>query len=199
MRLFAVGEAGEIAPLHLRLAQGRFARGDGLDGLGELFRGLRGKNIAHAGHIVHAFADPAQCAGLMTAAVADDDLDFTCLFGNSAHHAVGSFFQTKETVSRLLAGRPFDAVLSADDSLAIGAAKALREAGRDPVPMIGFNNTVLGRCATPELSSFDIDMKQLCRLTVRTLLDVLQGQTAPSCLKLEGKLVERASLLDFES
>ena len=110
-----------------------------------------------------------------------------------------SFFQTKETVSRLLAGRPFDAVLSADDSLAIGAAKALREAGRDPVPMIGFNNTVLGRCATPELSSFDIDMKQLCRLTVRTLLDVLQGQTAPSCLKLEGKLVERASLLDFES
>lgn len=109
-----------------------------------------------------------------------------------------SLDKARETVGQLLQdGCLFDAVLSADDSMAVGAAKALRDAGREPVPMIGFNNTVLGRCATPELSSFDINMNQLCRLTVKMILDVLAGEPAPSCLRLEGSLVERASLLDF--
>ena len=109
-----------------------------------------------------------------------------------------SFYQTVETVRSMLEDTAFDAVLTADDSLAVGAAKALAEAGRDPVPMIGFNNTILSRCATPELSSVDNRMKQQCELTVQTMLNVLKGKRSSPCITLDALLVERASLTQFQ-
>lgn len=109
-----------------------------------------------------------------------------------------SFYQTVKTVRSLLIDSDFDAVLTADDSLAVGAAKALAEAGRKAVPMIGFNNTILSRCATPELSSVDNRMKQQCELTVQTLLSVLKGKRSSPCITLDALLVERASLTQFE-
>lgn len=112
--------------------------------------------------------------------------------------SASSFYQTVGIVRSLLEGSGFDAVLAADDSLAIGAAKALAEAGRSPVPMIGFNNTILSRCATPELSSVDNRMKQQCELTVQTLLSVLKGKRSSPCITLDALLVERASLTQFQ-
>lgn len=108
-----------------------------------------------------------------------------------------SFDPTVETVCSMLADSAFDAVLTADDSLAVGAAKALAECGRAPVPMIGFNNTILSRCATPELSSVDNRMQQQCELTVQTLLSVLKGRRSSPCITLDALLVERASLTQF--
>lgn len=109
-----------------------------------------------------------------------------------------SFYQTVDTVRGMLKDNTFDAVLTADDSLAVGAAKALAEAGREPVPMIGFNNTILSRCATPEVSSVDNRMKQQCELTVQTLLNVLKGKRSSPCITLDALLVKRASLEAFE-
>jgi len=111
--------------------------------------------------------------------------------------STSSFYQTVETVRGMLEESDFDAVLTADDSLAIGAAKALAEAGRDPVPIIGFNNTILSRCATPELSSVDNRMKQQCELTVQTMLSVFKGKRCSPCITLDALLVERASLTQF--
>lgn len=110
-----------------------------------------------------------------------------------------SFGQTVETVRQLLDQVSFNAVLSADDSLAIGAAKALQSAGLPPIPMIGFNNTILSRCATPELASVDNRMQQQCELTVRTLLDVMDGKHPSPCLTLDAQLVERTSLTAFSA
>lgn len=102
-----------------------------------------------------------------------------------------SYPRTIEVVSELLDRTPFDAILTADDSLAIGAAKALAAAGRPPVPMIGFNNTILSRCVTPELSSIDNRIKQQCLLTVQTLLSVLRGEPAAACVTLDAELIRR--------
>ena len=98
-----------------------------------------------------------------------------------------SFYQTVDTVRGMLKDNTFDAVLTADDSLAVGAAKALAEAGREPVPMIGFNNTILSRCATPEVSSVDNRIKQQCELTVQTLLNVLKGKRSSPCITLDAR------------
>lgn len=108
-----------------------------------------------------------------------------------------SFYEAARQVRALKEIGDIEAVLTADDSIAVGAAKALREAGLPPVPMIGFNDTILSRCAEPELSSVDIRMKQQCVLTVETLLDVLNGRETASCVKLDAALAERASLTDF--
>ncbi|MEA4928934.1 MAG: LacI family DNA-binding transcriptional regulator [Candidatus Limiplasma sp.] len=105
-----------------------------------------------------------------------------------------SFYQTVDTVRAMLAHTGFDAVFSADDSLAVGAAKALREANRPSVPTIGFNNTILSRCATPELSSIDNCMKQQCALTVQTLLSVLQKKKTSPCIALDARLICRGDL-----
>ncbi|MDD3213110.1 MAG: LacI family DNA-binding transcriptional regulator [Eubacteriales bacterium] len=105
-----------------------------------------------------------------------------------------SFYQTVDTVREMMGRIGFDAVLSADDSLTVGAAKALQEANRPPVPMIGFNNTILSRCATPELSSIDNCMKQQCSLTVQTLLSVLQGKKTSPCIALDARLIWRGEL-----
>ena len=105
-----------------------------------------------------------------------------------------SFYRTVDTVREMLSHTGFDAVFSADDSLAVGAAKALQAAGRPPVPMIGFNNTVLSRCATPELSSIDNCMKQQCELTVQTLLAVLEKKKTSPCIALDARLICRGEL-----
>ncbi|WP_367925737.1 LacI family DNA-binding transcriptional regulator [uncultured Ruthenibacterium sp.] len=107
---------------------------------------------------------------------------------------LSSFYKTLDTVRDMIGQVEFDAILTADDSLAIGAVKALGEAGRRDVPAVGFNNTILSRCATPELSSVDNRMKQQCALTVQTLLSVLQGEKAPACVTLDAQLIERGPL-----
>jgi LacI family transcriptional regulator/LacI family asc operon transcriptional repressor len=99
-----------------------------------------------------------------------------------------------KTVQQLLTRTDFDAVFAADDSLAIGAGKAIVAEGRPPVPLVGFNNTVLSRCVTPELSSVDNRMKQQCSLTVQTLLSVMNGDHPSSCVTIDACIVEREGL-----
>jgi len=110
---------------------------------------------------------------------------------------VSSFYKTVDTVQEMLQTNDFDAVLTADDSLAVGAAKALCAANRPQVPIVGFNNTILSRCATPELSSVDNRIKQQCELTVQTMLRVLDGKSSSPCITLDALLQERASLTNF--
>ncbi len=110
-----------------------------------------------------------------------------------------SFFQAVEIVRELLNETDFDAVMAADDSLAIGASKALQEAGKTRVPMIGFNNTILSSCVTPTLSSLDNQMKQQCVFTVQGIKSLLDGQAISPCIRLDAVLIERASLLDFRN
>ena len=105
-----------------------------------------------------------------------------------------SYYKVIAIVQEMLSSTVFDAVFSADDSLAIGAAKALNNKGCPPMPMIGFNNTILGLCASPELSTVDNCMVQQCDLTVKTLLNVLHGTPPSSCITLDAKLIFRGNL-----
>lgn len=104
-----------------------------------------------------------------------------------------------EKISSMLDQLSFDAVLAADDILAIAAQKALERSGFPPVPMVGFNNSTLAISATPELSSVDIRLSDQCNMIATNLLKVLSGEKPSSSIILNTQLYKRESLLKFFS
>ncbi len=98
-----------------------------------------------------------------------------------------------ECVKRLLVrGVSFDAVIGADDLLALGAQKSLHRIGLK-IPVIGFHNSVLARVSTPELSSVDVDVTTLCETALARLRAVLAKETVPAHTTVPTALAERDS------
>ena len=95
-----------------------------------------------------------------------------------------------EAANKLFETHEADAILASEDVLAVGAYKAMAARGRS-VPTIGFNNSILARCATPSLSSVDNMLDSLCTLVVTQLVDVLGGKEVPRKISLACRLVER--------
>ncbi len=84
----------------------------------------------------------------------------------------------------------FDAVIATADAIALGTQKALQRIGLT-MPIIGFHNSLAARCSTPELTSVDTRVEELCTATVEVLQTVLAGQPANSKTMLPTRLVER--------
>ena len=81
------------------------------------------------------------------------------------------------------AGARFDAVLAADDRLAVGAAKFAKLRGlRIPqdLSIIGCNNSPIARYCDPELTSIDNRLGDLCAACVDGLMAVLEGKPCPA-------------------
>lgn len=93
-------------------------------------------------------------------------------------------------------GLRFDAVIAAEDSLALGAVKYASKAGikiPDELSVIGFNNSLLTVCCEPELTSIDNRLELLCRQLVRNLVEVLSGNEIPQKTIYSGELVLRGT------
>lgn len=98
-----------------------------------------------------------------------------------------------DCVKRLLVqGVSFDAVIGATDLLALAAQKALQRIGLT-IPVIGFNNSWLSRCSSPELTSVDNELAQMCAVGLDVLEAVLAGREASPHTVLSARLVERDS------
>lgn len=96
-------------------------------------------------------------------------------------------------IKRLLVqGVTFDAVIGTEDILALGAQKALQRIGLT-MPVIGFNNSQLARCCSPELTSIDNNLEELCAKALTMLGALLQKEEAPTHTVISAKLVERDS------
>lgn len=91
-------------------------------------------------------------------------------------------------------GLEFDAVLTSTDALAAGAVKFALEANlRIPqeLSIIGYNNSILSRCTTPELTSIDSKVEALCTTTINTLMGVFSGGNVPSRTTIAADLIKR--------
>ncbi|MBQ4612844.1 MAG: LacI family DNA-binding transcriptional regulator [Clostridia bacterium] len=98
-----------------------------------------------------------------------------------------------DCIKRLLVqGVSFDAVVGAEDILALGAQKSLHRIGLN-MPIIGFNNSTLARCATPELTSIDNGLEQMCTIALGVLDTLLEKKEASRHTVVPAKLVERDS------
>jgi LacI family transcriptional regulator/LacI family asc operon transcriptional repressor len=93
-------------------------------------------------------------------------------------------------------GLTYDAVVAAEDLLAIGAIKFIKEIGRsipNDISIIGYNNSLLSTCCDPELSSIDNHVETLCISTISTLMRILSGNDVPNKTTISNDLIVRAT------
>jgi DNA-binding LacI/PurR family transcriptional regulator len=98
----------------------------------------------------------------------------------------------------LLARRPdLDAVFAASDQMALGAMRALREAGRrvpQDVAVVGFDDSPAAAAAEPPLSSVRWPLDEMAREMTRLLLRAIEDRSLPPRgVLLATRLVPRAS------
>lgn len=112
--------------------------------------------------------------------------------------ARGDFTETSsyEAMLRLLPLDP-DAVFVASDSMALGALRALRQAGKrvpEEVAIVGFDDMPQAATANPPLTSVRQPIRRAGVLAVEMLIDLLRnGAEAPRRIILPTELVIRAS------
>lgn len=93
-------------------------------------------------------------------------------------------------------GLHFDAVLTSDDTLAVGAVKYAHAAGRripDDLSIVGYNNSSYAVCTDPELTSIDSKVEALCTTTINTLMGVFNGGNVPVRTTIAADLIKRAT------
>jgi LacI family transcriptional regulator len=97
---------------------------------------------------------------------------------------------------RLLPHDP-DAVFCASDLMALGAVRALREAGRqvpDDVAIVGFDDIQVATMAEPQLTTIRQSVQRLGSLSAEGLIGLVEGSiTPPYQVELPTQLVIRAS------
>ncbi len=109
----------------------------------------------------------------------------------------GSIPETKQKLLSLAqSGLYFDTVIAGDDDLAIGALKYAREKHLE-IPsafnVLGFNNSQLGICCEPELSTIDNQLEFCCTHAVSALMAVLGGKPAPAKTVLSARILQRGT------
>ena len=134
-----------------------------------------------------AFADQARTAG-----VYDEDL--------VEHAAVFTVEDGQEACQRLLTRHPdVGAIFAANDLIAIGCLRALRQAGRrvpEDVSLVGFNDMPLVDLIDPPLTTVRIPQYEMGRQAGALLLNLLENPRARRRRKpvaLTPELVERDS------
>ncbi len=91
-------------------------------------------------------------------------------------------------------GHKFNGVIAADDQLGIAAVKYAQKNNLkipNDLSVIGYNNSILTDCCTPELTSIDNQLETQTRCLVKTLIGVLSGQEMPQKTVFSGTLVKR--------
>jgi DNA-binding LacI/PurR family transcriptional regulator/signal transduction histidine kinase/ActR/RegA family two-component response regulator len=105
--------------------------------------------------------------------------------------------------SLLAAGVPFDAVVAANDNMALGAIEALRKWGRRvprDVPVTGFDDLPLAGLGNPPLTTVAQPLGRMADLAIETVVAQLEGREVPACVVLPSRFVCRRSCgCEFEA
>ena len=94
----------------------------------------------------------------------------------------------------------FDAVITTDDAMAVGAVKFAAMSGLkipEDIEIVGYNDSNLCVACEPELTSIDNRVSQVCHDTVDALVGILRNKKKPEKnLVIECRL-EKRSTTDF--
>ncbi len=102
-----------------------------------------------------------------------------------------------EAMTKLLAlADPPTAVFCYNDMSALGALKAIREAGlrvpRD-ISLVGFDDLFVAEYSDPPLTTIRQPRRQMGRLAAEILLKLIEGQQAEEIIRVPGELILRQS------
>jgi LacI family transcriptional regulator len=90
----------------------------------------------------------------------------------------------------------FTAVIASEDVLAAGAAKRIVTAGYkipDDMAVVGFNNSIIAECTTPELTSIDNNVEICGKSAVKILTEAIEKKGPQEKTKIPARLVIRNS------
>lgn len=144
----------------------------------------------------HSYSGKKKLGGFKAAMEAnhiDNYTDLIC-YCDMEHRSISEVTELIEQLSA--SGRTFHGVITSDDSLAVSAVKyALQKGLRIPedLSIIGYNNSVLTSCCSPELTSIDNKLETQTGQLVQTLLGVLEGREMPKKSVFSGRLIERGT------
>ncbi len=104
----------------------------------------------------------------------------------------------EEVVEKLVAsGKPFDAIYSFTDTVAIGAMNRLRLLGKrvpEDVAVTGFSGTILSELVYPKLTSVVSELKEGGVVAAKTLLEKIDNPSMPTKdIVMDAKVVVRGS------
>jgi DNA-binding LacI/PurR family transcriptional regulator len=105
------------------------------------------------------------------------------------------YAQTRRLIEE---GVAFDGVFAVTDSIALGALRALLEAGRrvpEDVQLVGFDNTRVGAMSSPSLTSVEPAHDEIARAIAALLVERMNSPESrpPRVVMPEASLVERES------
>ena len=110
--------------------------------------------------------------------------------------ADNSEHQGQHAAQELLAsGQTFDAIFAGTDLIAIGAMRALKDAGRrvpDDVSVVGFDDMPLAAYVTPGLTTVQQNSQTGAEGLVNGIVGLIQGEPVESTL-MAPKLIVRGS------
>ena len=98
--------------------------------------------------------------------------------------------------------QPFSALFAFNDEMALGALKALTEAGirvPEQVSIAGIDNHPMTKFSHPSISTIDLPVKEVTKHAIKTALSLATGKTCPLSSQYKGTLIQRDSVLPFHS
>lgn len=116
------------------------------------------------------------------------------VFQVDEHICMNQVSETVKLIQKFLSDMAVfpDAILTADDVLAVPAQKVITSMNIK-IPVIGWNNTMYSQMASPTLSSVDIKMDRMAEVAVTILQNVLDKKATPKYIEIQPELVERES------
>lgn len=103
------------------------------------------------------------------------------------------YLTTKKLLEEKL---PFTAIYATSDSLAVGACRALREAGLkvpEDVSVAGFDGIELGKYYNPSITTMKQPVEDMAYTAIGLLFDIISGKKAHEHIVFEAELIERES------
>lgn len=93
---------------------------------------------------------------------------------------------------------PFSALVSANDDMAIGAARALRERGKavpGEVSLLSFDDIPVASYFDPPLTTVHVPVAQMIKSALEQVVNVLDGKTVLPLTPFRGQLMVRGSVI----
>lgn len=105
------------------------------------------------------------------------------------------------SVKKLIeSGKKFTAIFATSDTMAIGAYKALHEAGLrvpEDVSVVGFDGIEMGAYCIPALTTIKQPIDTMAKETVRVLFDIIRNGAANRHKLFDAELIERESVAEI--